>query len=110
MSRRTDVLCHSGGHIADTRAGSRIRGQRNGKKCEALRMWRQHRGALRKETILLLSSYSPNRHSHREDGGTRTDWSSCRKKVGVQATDEAQGAETKSWTGVEQGAAARSKV
>lgn len=34
MSRRTDVLCHSGGHITDPRGGPHIRGKGNVKHLE----------------------------------------------------------------------------
>lgn len=59
MSCRTDVLCHSG--------GPRIRGK--GKKnVKHLECGGKNRRALRKDTILLQRSYSPNRHAHHEDG------------------------------------------
>ncbi len=65
--------------------------------CEALTKWRKHKRALRKETILLLSSYSPSRHAHDEDD--ERGLTVPRAEKGGSRPGEAQGAETKSWVG-----------
>lgn len=91
MSCRTDALCHSGGRIARHErqpAHSRERKE----KCEALRMWRQHKKEhLEKRqfdsSALTVQTGAPTARSE--------DRLFLVEKKAVQATDEAQGAETK---------------
>lgn len=68
MSRRTRVRCHGDGQIGDTSGGRSVAS--GGKKCEALRMWRRHKRALRKDDLtpeLLVHKQT----THQEVDGSR---------------------------------------
>lgn len=93
MSRRTDVLCHSGGHITDPRGSPHIRGKGNVKHLECGGNTEEHLEKRWFNSRALAVQIGTPTTSTEERGQTvpRTE------KRGVQAAEEAQGAETKSW-------------